>query len=154
MLCRIVLVSAKHQNESAIGLSMSPPTWTSLPPPSQSHLSGLLPSPGLSSLSHTANSHWLSILHMVMYVSMLLSPCLPPSPSPLNPNSVHKFVLNVCVSTAVLQKCSLLPSLYIPSHIFSQINNSCWAGPRPFPNPSKQKRLQTPSDFLKRCFHI
>ena len=81
-------------------------------------------------------------------------PCLPPSPSPLNPNSVHKFVLNVCVSTAVLQKCSLLPSLYIPSHIFSQINNSCWAGPRPFPNPSKQKRLQTPSDFLKRCFHI
>ena len=35
----------------------------------------------LSSLSHTANSHWLSILQMVKYVSMLLSPYIPPSPS-------------------------------------------------------------------------
>ena len=52
-----------------------------LPPPSPSHPSRLLLSPGLCSLSHTACSHWLSILHMVMYVSMFLSPYLPPSPS-------------------------------------------------------------------------
>ena len=39
-------------------------------------------SPRLSSLRHTENSHWLSILHMVMYVSMLLSPYIPPSPFP------------------------------------------------------------------------
>ena len=32
-----------------------------------SHSSRLLQSTGLSSLSHTANSHWLSMLHMVMY---------------------------------------------------------------------------------------
>ena len=32
----IVLVSTKHQHESVIGLPMSPPTWTSLPPPSPS----------------------------------------------------------------------------------------------------------------------
>ena len=53
----IALVSTEHRHESAIGLPMSPPTWTSLPPPSLSCPSRLLPSPGLSSLSHTANSH-------------------------------------------------------------------------------------------------
>ena len=36
-------------------------------PPTLSHLSMLSQRPSLSSLSHTANSHWLSILHMVMY---------------------------------------------------------------------------------------
>ena len=62
----------------------------------------LLLSPGLSSLSHTENSHRLSILHMVISVSMLLhtSHPLPPPPA----HCVHKSVLNVCVSTAVLQK--------------------------------------------------
>ena len=39
---------------------MSSPSWTSLPPASPSQLSTLLQSPGLSSLSHMANSHWLS----------------------------------------------------------------------------------------------
>ena len=39
MLYSIVLVSTKHQHESAIGLPMSPPTWTSLPPPSSHSLS-------------------------------------------------------------------------------------------------------------------
>ena len=32
----------------------------------------LLQRPCLSSLSHTASSHWLSILQMVVYISMLL----------------------------------------------------------------------------------
>ena len=49
-----MLVSTK-QHESALGLLMSPPTWTSLPPFSPSHPSRLLPSTGLSSLSHRAN---------------------------------------------------------------------------------------------------
>ena len=66
-----MLVSTKDQHESAIGLTMPPPTWTSLPPPSPSHPSRLLRSPGLSSLSHITNFHWLSILYMVMYISML-----------------------------------------------------------------------------------
>ena len=97
-----MLVSTKHQHESAVGLLMSPPTWTSLPPSPPSHPSRLLPSPSLSSLSHVANSHWLSVLHMVMYVSMLFSPYLPHSPS--SPTScVHKSILNVCISIAALQ---------------------------------------------------
>ena len=33
MLYRIVLVSAKHQHKSAIGIHMSPPSWNSLPLP-------------------------------------------------------------------------------------------------------------------------
>ena len=37
-----------------------------LPSPSPSHPSRLIHSPCLSFLSHTANSHWLPILHMVM----------------------------------------------------------------------------------------
>ena len=39
-----------------------------LPPPTPSHPSRLLQSPHLSSLSHTANSHWLSILHTIVYM--------------------------------------------------------------------------------------
>ena len=40
------VVSTKHQHELAIGLPMSPPTWTPFPPPSPSHPFRLLPSPG------------------------------------------------------------------------------------------------------------
>ena len=82
----IELVSAKHQHESAIGTHMSPPSWTSLPLPSPSHPSRLLQSPALNALSHRANSHWLSILHMVIYMfpfySLCISHPLPPAPAP------------------------------------------------------------------------
>ena len=40
-----MLVSAKHQHESAFGIQISPLSWTSLPPPSASHPSRLLQSP-------------------------------------------------------------------------------------------------------------
>ena len=50
------------------------PSHLSIPPrPSPSQPSRLSPSPGLSSLSHIANSHWPSILHTVMYVSISVS---------------------------------------------------------------------------------
>ena len=52
-----MLVCAIQQPESAIGIHMFPPSRTSLPPPTS-----------LSSLCHTANSHWLSVLHVVGYV--------------------------------------------------------------------------------------
>ena len=97
-----------------MGLSMSSPIWTSIPLRSPSHPSRLLRNPGLSSLSHKVNSHWLSILHTVMYVSMLLSPYMPPSPSFPHPSSAHKSVLKVSVSTAALQMGWSVPSFYIP----------------------------------------
>ena len=67
----------------------------------------------LSSLSHAANSHWLSILRMSMYISMLLSPYPPLSLSP-SANCVHKSVLYVCIYIAALQKGSSVPSFLIP----------------------------------------
>ena len=67
------MVSATHQHESAIGTQMYPPSGTSLPSPTPSHPFRLSQSTSLSSLCHTANLHWLSILHMVMY----MFPCYP-----------------------------------------------------------------------------
>ena len=57
-----MLVSTTPQPESAVGRPMSSPSRNSLPPPTPSHPSGL------SSLPHTANSHWLPTLHMVMHM--------------------------------------------------------------------------------------
>ena len=56
-----MLVSAILQHESAIGIRMSHPFWTSPPHPTRSRLSQ-------SSLHHTTNSHWLSVLYMVVYM--------------------------------------------------------------------------------------
>ena len=81
--------------DSAIGIPMSPPSQTSLPPPSPSHLSRLSQSPSLSSLSHRANSHWLSVSHVVV--------CMPPCSSvhsshPLGPPpSPGPQVCSVCL---------------------------------------------------------
>ena len=68
LLYDIGFISVIHQNELTIGIHMSPPSWISLPPPAHSHSSRLLQSPTLSSLSYTANSHWLSILPMLVYM--------------------------------------------------------------------------------------
>ena len=46
-------VSVKPQHESAIGIHISPPFWTSLPSPAPSRPSSLIQSPCLSFLSHT-----------------------------------------------------------------------------------------------------
>ena len=54
MLYTIVLVSAIHQHESAIGIHMSLPSWTFL------HFPPHPPPLGI------ANSHWLPTLHVVM----------------------------------------------------------------------------------------
>ena len=73
--CFVVLCwSLPNLNMSQPCIPVFPPSWISLPLPSPSHPSRLLQSPSLSSLSHKAKSHCLSILHMVIHVSMLLSP--------------------------------------------------------------------------------
>ena len=83
LLYNIGLISAICQHELASGVHMSPPSWTSLPPPALSHPSRLLQNPSLSSLSHTANFHWLSILYMIVY---LLTCCSLHSSYPLLPS--------------------------------------------------------------------
>ena len=115
-----MLVSIKHQHVSAIGLPMSPPTWPSFPPPSPSHPSRLWPSPGLSSPSHTAKSHWLSILQMVIYVSVLLSPYTPPSPFYSAAMSLSLFSMSVSILHAAfsVMSNSLKPHGLHPAKLF------------------------------------
>ena len=66
----VVLTSAVHQHESAIGIHVSPPSLNSLPP-IPSYPSRLLLSPSLSFPSHTSNFHWLSISH----IAVCMLPC-------------------------------------------------------------------------------
>ena len=82
------------QHESAIGIvRMLPPSWTSLPPPSPSHPSRLSRSTGLNSLCHRANLHWLSnVTCGNVYVSVLLTALIPPSP----PCPVPTSLVSVC----------------------------------------------------------
>ena len=78
-------------------------------PSSPPHPSRFLQSPSVSSLNHTANSHWLSIFTCgSVYVSVLLSPFVPHSPS--SPLCVHYSVLYFCVCIAALQVGSLVLS--------------------------------------------
>ena len=58
----IVMVFSMYQYELAIGSTCVPSILNPLLPPSLSHPSRLLLSPSLSSLCHTADSHWLFIL--------------------------------------------------------------------------------------------
>ena len=69
MLYSIVLASAVPQHETATGVHMSPPSHRP---------------PGLSSLSHTANSTGYFIYGNA-FVSMLLFQFIPPSLSPICP---------------------------------------------------------------------
>ena len=99
ILYNIMLVSAIHQHESAIGIPMSPHSWTSFPPSTSSHPSRLLQSPGLSSLSHTANSHWLSILYTVLYMFhvtlSILKTLMESSPSASSPPQASPLLVNL-----------------------------------------------------------
>ena len=100
LIHNIVLVSVTHQHQSAIDIHVSSPFWTALPSPNLYHPSRLSETTGLSSLFHTANSHFLSILtYGNVYVSMLLFQFVPLS----FPHCVHKSVIYVCISIATLQ---------------------------------------------------
>ena len=75
--------------------------WLPLPRLSQST--------SLSSLSHTANSHWLSVLHMVVYILLCSSlhlshPLLPPLCPQLCSLCIHLYCCpaNWCISTIFL----------------------------------------------------
>ena len=58
-----------------------------------------------------------------MYVSTLLTPFIPPSPSPA-PDGVHKSVLCVCISIAALQIGSSVPSFQIPHCCYLVVSKS------------------------------
>ena len=84
MLYNSVLVSAVHQHELAISIYVYVPSLLNLPP-TLSHPSRLSQSTSLSFPHQTANSHWLSILHLVMYMLSYYSL-----------NSSHPLLLLLC----------------------------------------------------------
>ena len=69
-----MLVPAMYQYESATDIHMFPPAWITPPAPTPFHPSRLSQgwAPTVSSLYHTANSNWLSILQMVMHIFSVL----------------------------------------------------------------------------------
>ena len=87
-----------QEHQSAPGIHMSPPSLTSLPPPTPSHLSRLSQSTRLRSLCHTANSHFLFLVWQCIcfHVPLSIHPIL-------SFPHCDKSVLYVCISLATLQ---------------------------------------------------
>ena len=109
----------------------SPPCWASLPFPAP-HSSRLLQSPDLSSLSYTANFHWLSILHMVVHISPSSSACLALSFRPsvcisLFSISMHPLLIVVltgsCLMTSDVEQIFLCLTCFHISSFWSVCSN-------------------------------
>ena len=99
------MIFAIHQHELAIDAHVTPPSpelSSSLPP--HSILPGCHRALALGALHHTSNSHWLSILHMVMYVFQFYSL-----------TSSHPLLLPLCTKVCSLH---LFPLCY-PTHKIS-----------------------------------
>ena len=127
MIYNIVLVSAIHQYESAIGKNMSLPSGPFLPSPTPSQPSRLSGSTGLSSLHHT-NSHQRSILLMVMYMfpcySLSLSHCLLP---PFCPQVCSLCLcLHCCAANRIIKETgksyNLSKSLFLSLFLFQTVS--------------------------------
>ena len=95
-----------HQYELSIGIHMFPPAWTPSHLPHQPIPLGYHRGLVLSLLHNTSNLHWLSILHMVIYMFQCYS--LKSSHYLLLPLS-QKVFLYICVSFAALHVGSLVP---------------------------------------------
>ena len=100
--------------------------WLLHPDPSAHLLPHLIPpcchrAPALGSLHHTSNSHCLSTLHMVMYVSMLFSQIIHPFLLPLDQKvySLHLCLL-CCPSCRIIHTIFLDP-IYIHIYIYIYI---------------------------------
>ena len=113
-----MLVFVIHHHEPAIGIHMFPPSWNSFPPPSHPTPLGCPRAPGWAPCV-VANSHWLSILHTVLYMhqcyalnsSHLLLPLLCPQVSSL---CLHLY----CVHAKSLQQyLTLQPSRLSPARL-------------------------------------
>ena len=109
----------------------APPSWTSLPLPIPSHPSRLSQSTRFSSLCHTANSHWLSILHMVMYMFQCYSLY---SSHPLLPSIMSTSLFSMSVERKGFWEKYLSPlqasrdgerKLTLPKHL-TMFQVLCW----------------------------
>ena len=96
------------------------------------HPTSLIQSPCLSFLSHTANSGWLSISHMVMEVSMLPFPCISPSPALPPCSQAYSLCLFLhCCPVSKFFSTIFLDSVY-----------------------KHQNRCPSPDEWTKKLWHI
>ena len=116
-LLHIMMVFAIHWHESAIDIHMSPPSWISLCPDIPPHPIplGCPRALTLGSLHLTSYSHWLSVLHMVMYMFQCYS--LKLSHPRLDWSDLAAAAPSLTVSKSLLLSLSLLCS-----HANSTIN--------------------------------
>ena len=140
-----MLVYAIHQHESAIGIYISPPSWTSLPPTTPSHPSKLSQSTrfGLPvSYSKFPLANYFT--YGKVYVPMLLSQFVSPSPS--SPLSTCLFTVCICIS---VNTHDCYPTFCIWGNTFCikrqswKATNTCFqvcrnTSQRLFPSPSTQ----------------
>ena len=105
-------------------IPISHPSCVSLPP-SLSHPSRWTQSTELISLCYAAASHYLSILHLVVY----LCPChsLTSSQLTLPPPRVLKSILYVCIFIPVLPLGSSEPFFFFRFHIYVLAYSICFS---------------------------
>ena len=96
--CFTILCWFHNQHKSATDLHMSPPSWTSLPPPTPSHPSRLSQSPR-PELPASYGKFPLAVYFTYgnVYVSMLLSQFVPPSPSSAVSTSLFSMSASLCL---------------------------------------------------------
>ena len=105
-----MLVSAIHQHESVIVIHMSPPSWTSLWPPTPSHPSRLSQSTRFelpASYSKFPLAIYFTYVNVNVSVSLFLF--IPPSPSPTAPTSLFS-----------MSESPLLPCKYVHQYHLSR----------------------------------
>ena len=109
MLC---WVSAICQHESATGIHMFPPSWIPLPHPSPSYPSRLSQSTVELPESYCKCPLAICFKYGSVYVSMLFSPFVPPSPPP--PPTVSPSLVSVhCCPASSFLSTIFLDSMYM-----------------------------------------
>ena len=91
-------------------LSLEPPSLWSLSPTPLSHSSRWSQDARLGSLCYISTSHYLSVLHMIVYICQCY---FLNSSHPLLPRCIHKSNLNVCITIPALQIGSSVPFFQI-----------------------------------------
>ena len=105
------MASAIHQRESVIGIPVSLPSWALLPFPSP-HPSRWSQSTGFGLPVSYINSHWLSVLHMVM---CMFPCCSLKSYHPLLLPLLHPKICSLCPCLLCCPACRIIGAIFLDS---------------------------------------
>ena len=120
------MVSAIHQYESAVGKHVSPPSWTLLPRPSRTYPSRFSQSTGFGCPSpYIKLTLVIYFTYGNVYVSMLFSQIIPPSPSPTESKSLFFTSVSPLLPVCRIVGTIFLDSIYMHSVQFSSVPQSC-----------------------------